>query len=153
MLRASMPLIGAVVVTMKRISDLATLLKSMHPELQRGTFAFSTLPPGQLVSLTDVVALIREPEGTSVIVKESDLSRLGLKAVFHCAWITLTVNSDLHAVGLTAAFSGALGGAGISCNVVAGTNHDHIFVPVSQASAAMKVLHALQERAVAGHAL
>lgn len=41
------------------------------------------------------------------------------------------------------------GGAGISCNVVAGTNHDHIFVPVSQATAAMKVLHAIQERAVA----
>jgi hypothetical protein len=134
---------------MKPISDLETLLKSMHPELNPGTFAFATLPPGQLVSMTDVVALIQEPEGTSVVVNETDLMRLGLSAVFICAWITLTVNSDLQAVGLTAAFSAALGSAGISCNVVAGTNHDHIFVPVSQAAAAMNALHALQERAAA----
>lgn len=134
---------------MKPISDLTTLLKSMHPELNSGTFAFATLAPGQHVSLTDVVALIHEPEGTSVIVREADLDRLGLTAVFLCAWITLTVNSDLQAVGLTAAFSGALGSAGISCNVVAGTHHDHIFVPASQATVALTVLHTLQEHAAA----
>ena len=133
---------------MKPISDLGTLLKSMQPELNAGTFAFATLPSGQTVSLADVVALIQEPEGTSVVVREADLSRLGLETDFLCAWITLTVNSDLQAVGLTAAFSNALGSAGISCNVVAGTNHDHIFVPVDRATAAMKVLHALQEGAV-----
>ena len=137
---------------MKPISDLGTLLKSMQPELNSGTFAFATLPSGQTVSLTDVVALIREPEGTSVVVSSADVSRLGLKTDFLCAWITLTVNSDLQAVGLTAAFSSALGSAGISCNVVAGTNHDHIFVPVIQATAAMTVLHALQERAVTENA-
>jgi len=102
--------------------------------------------------MTDVVALIQEPEGTSVIVREADLNRLGLTAVFLCAWITLTVNSDLQAVGLTAAFAAALGDAGISCNVVAGTNHDHLFVPVSQASAAMHALSALQSRAAGEHA-
>lgn len=119
----------------------------MQPELNSGTYAFATLSPGQRVSVTDVVALIHEPEGTSVVVKENDLERLGLQAVFRCAWITLTVNSDLQAVGLTAAFSEALGRAGISCNVVAGTHHDHIFVPPSQATAALTVLRALQEHA------
>lgn len=58
---------------------------------------------------------------------------------------TLSVNSDLEAIGLTAASSAALGKAGISCNVVAGVNHDHIFVPIEQAGLAMQVLRALQK--------
>jgi hypothetical protein len=121
----------------------------MQPELNPGTYAFATLRSGQEVALSDVVALVRETEGTSVVVREEDLQRLGLDAVFLCSWITLTVNSDLQAVGLTAAFSSALASQGISCNVVAGTNHDHIFVPVSQAPATMQVLQALQVRCTA----
>ena len=35
------------------------------------------------------------------------------------------------------------GRAGISCNVVAGVHHDHLFVPVEQARQAMDALHAL----------
>lgn len=136
-------------VTVNPISDLAALLKSLQPELNSGTYSFASLPSGHTVGIADVVAVIQEPEGTSVVVNSADLSRLGLRSDFLCAWITLTVNSDLEAVGLTAAFSSALGSAGISCNVVAGTNHDHIFVPVSQAAAAMKVLQGLQERAIA----
>lgn len=96
------------------------------------------------ISLADVVALVREPEGISVVIEEHQAARLGLTPVMRCAWITLTVNSDLHAVGLTAAFASALGNAGISCNVVAGADHDHIFVPVDQADAAMKELRSLQ---------
>jgi len=134
---------------MQPISDLSSLLKSMQPELNPGTYAYATLSPHQTVLLSDVVSLIREPEGISVIVTEANAERLGLKVVLRCAWITLTVNSDLQAVGLTAAFSSALGRAGVSCNVVAGANHDHIFVPVSQAPAAMQALHALQSRATA----
>jgi uncharacterized protein len=62
----------------------------------------------------------------------------------------LTVNSALEAVGLTAAFATALGNSGISCNVVAGACHDHIFVPLELADAAMHVLHLLQTDGVAG---
>ncbi len=50
--------------------------------------------------------------------------------LFRSAWITLTVHSDLQAVGLTAAFAAALAQADIPCNVVAGAYHDHLFVPV-----------------------
>ena len=120
----------------------------MHPRLNAGTFVFSTLAPNQEIGLGEVVALVREPEGVSVVVDERDASRLRLTPVMRCAWITLTVNSDLRAVGLTAAFASALANAGISCNVVAGTNHDHIFVPVEQADAAMDELRALQQRYV-----
>jgi hypothetical protein len=54
------------------------------------------------------------------------------------------VNSALNAVGLTAAFATALSQSGISCNVVAGAYHDHIFVPLESAQGAMRVLHQLQ---------
>ena len=129
------------------IADLATLLRSLRPKLNDGVFVFATVAPGERVEPSDLVALVREPEGVSVVVEEQTATRIGLNSVFRCAWITLTVNSDLQAVGLTAAFSAALGSAGISCNVVAGSNHDHIFVPIERATEAMSVLQALQKAA------
>ena len=125
---------------MPPISDLATLLRNMEPTLNEGTYVFASAPDGRELPAHAIIASIREPEGLSVVVEESAAPKLGLSPIFRCAWITLSVNSDLEAVGLTAAFSAALGKAGISCNVVAGVNHDHIFVPVGQAELAMQVL-------------
>ena len=127
------------------VSDLAVLLSQMRPELHSGRYAFVTLPQGCSLDQSRIVASIREPEGLSVIMAEEDAVDLRLPIAFIAAWITLAVNSDLAAVGLTAAFSSALGQAGISCNVVAGVHHDHLFVPVDQAQQAMAVLHALQQ--------
>ena len=127
------------------VSDLAVLLSQMRPELHSGRYAFVTLPLGCSLDQNRIVASIREPEGLSVILAEEDANDLQLPVAFIAAWITLAVNSDLAAVGLTAAFSSALGQAGISCNVVAGVHHDHLFVPVDQAQQAMAVLHALQQ--------
>ena len=70
-----------------------------------------------------------------------------LPVLFRAAWISLHVHSDLQAVGLTAAFANALGSVGISCNVIAGAYHDHIFVPLEKAQAAMQALQDLQLRA------
>ena len=126
------------------VSDLATLLSQMRPELHSGRYAFVTLPLGCSLDQNRIVASIREPEGLSVIMAEEDATDLGLPVAFIAAWITLTVHSDLAAVGLTAAFSTALGQAGISCNVVAGVHHDHLFVPAGQAQKAMQVLLELQ---------
>jgi hypothetical protein len=64
--------------------------------------------------------------------------------MFRAAWITLTVHSDLHAVGLTAAVADALAGKRISCNVVAAAHHDHLFVPVDEGAAALAALRDLQ---------
>lgn len=127
-------------------SDLRTLLRSMHPVLHEETFVFATVPGTQTIDSAVIVASIREAEGLSVIVSENDAALHRLRPVARCAWITLTVNSDLQAVGLTAAFAAALTDAGISCNVVAGANHDHIFVPVADATRAMDALRALQAR-------
>ena len=70
-----------------------------------------------------------------------------LTPVFRAAWITLTVQSDLNAVGLTAVVSTALAKAGISCNVIAAVHHDHLFVPVDRADDAMRVLRGLSDHA------
>lgn len=129
------------------LRDLDTLLAGMRPSLQPGRYAFTTLPPSVIIDPACIVASIREAEGLSVVLAEADALALGLPVAFTAAWITLDVHSDLAAVGLTAAFSQALAQAGIGCNVVAGTRHDHIFVPAEQANKAMGVLQGLQQRA------
>jgi ribosomal protein S18 acetylase RimI-like enzyme len=129
------------------IADLDELLQSMEPVLNPGAYVFASLQPGQSVDAAHVMASIREREGVSVVVAQDVAQRAGLAPLFVGAWITLHVHSDLQAVGLTAAFSDALGRAGISCNVVAGACHDHIFVPQHLAQAAMDVLIRLQQGA------
>jgi hypothetical protein len=126
------------------VSDLKTLIASMSPRLNSGVFAFISVDAEHEPAWENVVAAIREPEGLSLVVPLEVAEQLGAPILFRAAWITLTVHSDLQAVGLTAAFSRALADVGISCNVVAGAYHDHIFVPHEQSSAAMAVLVSLQ---------
>jgi hypothetical protein len=128
-------------------SDLSTLLRSMEPVLHDGVYAYCSVPHDAHVAALSPVVTVREPEGLTLVVLESRAVAAGLPVLFRAAWISLTVHSDLEAVGLTAAFSTALGQAGISCNVVAGAFHDHIFVPVAQARQTMAVLCALQQDA------
>lgn len=126
------------------ISNLAELLRSMTPKLNAGVYYFATLNNDDVLPLSKIIATIREEEGLSVIVNEETVAEYALQAQFKCAWISLTVHSDLEAVGLTAAFATALGNVGISCNVVAGNYHDHIFVPYEKAELAMQTLRSLQ---------
>ena len=128
------------------ISDLAALLASMRPELHDGNWAWCTLPAGASAQGVDTVATMREAEGLTVVVAEADALAHGWPVVLRNAWITLAVHSDLAAVGLTAAFARALADAGIACNVIAGVQHDHLFVPVERAADAMAALLALQAR-------
>lgn len=129
---------------MAAISDLSQLISGMEPALNEGTWVFGVLPDGLSCDAPGIVATIREPEGISVVMEEGAALRAGVEAVFRAAWITLHVHSALEAVGLTAAVAAALGEAGISCNVVAGTHHDHLFVPVEHAHRAIAVLRQLQ---------
>ena len=83
-------------------------------------------------------ATVAEAEGLTVV---APLAALGGGEPW--ARISLTVHSDLAAVGLTAAFATALGREGISCNVIAGMHHDHLFVPWDRRENAMAALRAL----------
>jgi hypothetical protein len=125
-------------------SDLGHLLRAMTPVLNPGVYVFCCLPPGSAIDPQSVVAFVREPEGISVVLAEPDAIRLGLPVRFRSAWLTLTVHSGLADVGFTAAFSAALGDAGISCNVIAGVHHDHVFVPYEQRDGALEALIQLQ---------
>ena len=128
------------------VSNLAELLQSMNPVLNRSVYAFVSLPTDRVSDRVEPIATFRESEGLTLIVEEQQAKNAGLPILFRAAWITLTVHSDLQAVGLTAAVATALAGAGISCNVVAAAYHDHLFVPAESASQAIAVLQAMQER-------
>jgi hypothetical protein len=131
------------------VSDLTVLLRSMQPVLHADTYAYCVVPAGTDLSALSVVVTVAESEGLTVVLPEAQAIEAGLSVLFRAAWITLTVHSDLQAVGLTAAFATALGRAGISCNVVAGAFHDHLFVPVEQAQRALDALNTLQASAAA----
>ena len=126
--------------------ELARLLATLEPVLQPGVWAYVTAPPDVQIDGVEPLATFREQEGLTLILPAEQAARAGLPVLWRCAWITLTVHSDLTAVGLTAAFAGALAAAGISCNVVAAAHHDHIFVPETAAAQAIAVLRALQVR-------
>ncbi len=123
--------------------DLATLLASMTPELLPDEYVFVTVdeqPTG-----LDPFAVVREDEGTTLVITRTDADRLGLGYHYVAARITLRVHSSLAAVGLTAAVATALAGAGLSCNVVAGWFHDHLFVPYDDGPRAVAVLQQLAD--------
>ena len=129
------------------VCDLAVLLRTLEPELHDGVYVDASDPAGHALGGLTMIAMVREREGVTVVVSEAEAVRAGLPVVFRAAWITLTVHSDLQAIGLTAAFATALGNAGISCNVIAGAFHDHLFVPVDRGADALRVLRALQRAA------
>ena len=128
-------------------TSLTTLLRSMSPQLNAGEYVFCTLPVGQLPSGVQIIGSFREEEGLTVILERSHAEQTGFSFDYVAARITLNVHSALEAVGLTAAFATALGKAGISCNVIAGYYHDHLFVGQADAERAMQVLRDLAANA------
>lgn len=128
------------------ISDLSILLRELRPELNDEIVVFCVLPPSFDAAPAGAIGTFREAEGTTVILEEKLARKHGLSPLFRAAWITLTVSSDLNAVGLTAAVAGALASAGMSCNVVAAVHHDHLFVPAEAGEKALAVLGELQTR-------
>ncbi|MBR7801750.1 ACT domain-containing protein [Undibacterium sp. FT137W] len=128
------------------VTDLNQLLRSMQPRLNPGVFVFCVLP-NQAAIPPECIGLMRESEGMTVVVPENLAIEANLTILFRASWITLQVHSDLQAVGLTAAFASALTQAGISCNVIAGGFHDHLFVPIAKTEQALRALSELQIQA------
>lgn len=119
----------------------------MEPCLHDGVYVFASLPPGTPLPDVEPLATFREPEGLSLVLRQEDAAAAGCEVMFRAAWISLTVCSALEAVGLTAAMAVALTERNISCNVVAGAYHDHLFVPLERAQDAMDALWTLQREA------
>lgn len=131
-------------------ADLDELLRSLEPRLNPGVYVFVSLPEGQRVEPSTAVAFIREAEGISVVMDAAVAAAAGFAIAQTYAWISLSVHSDLQAVGLTAAIARVLAAAQIGCNVIAGARHDHIFVPAGHAQAAMSELRSLQRQHARG---
>lgn len=126
-------------------SDLQKLLSGMRPELNPGRYVFTTVVGGLPSGVTPVVT-VAEQEGLTLVARLEEADAAGLAYDYVAGWITLRIHSALEAVGLTAAVARELADAGLSCNVVAGFHHDHLFVPHEQAEQAMVVLEGLARR-------
>lgn len=122
------------------VTDLSKLIANMEPILNDGEYVFASVSNIELIPRAITICEIKEREGVTVVVSKKDAEQLGLIFEFVAAWITLNIHSSLEAVGLTAAFASELGKHNISCNVVAGYYHDHIFVDIKDKDKALKVL-------------
>jgi uncharacterized protein len=128
-------------------TNLAQLLRTMRPALNEGAYVFCTLEDVSHIAQHEMVMCFKEAEGCTLILEKSIADQYTLPYSYVAAWITLTVHSSLEAVGLTAAFAQALAQEKISCNVVAGFYHDHIFVDQRDADKALRALEQLSEKA------
>jgi hypothetical protein len=114
--------------------------REIRPELSAEPYVFAAGEPPPGVS---AFAVIREDEGVTAIVTRAAADRAGMAYDYVAARITLRVGSALTDIGLTALFSRTLADAGISCNVIAGLAHDHLFVGWEQGEQARALLAGL----------
>ncbi|WP_329447237.1 ACT domain-containing protein [Streptomyces sp. NBC_01426] len=131
---------------MRGESDLRKLLSGMRPELNEGTYVFCTVPGPTAPDGVTPVATVLEPEGLTLVLRREDADAAGLAYDYTAGWITLRVHSALDAVGLTGAFAAELAAHGLSCNVIAGYHHDHLFVAAERAAEAVALLEGLAVR-------
>lgn len=123
-------------------TDLAKMLATLRVERRPGVFTYVAVrvpTPGLLAAAQ---AMVVEGEFTTLVLPVDAARRAGLDVEIEMAWLSLTVQSSLEAVGLTAAFAKTLGDESIPCNVLAGYHHDHILVPVERAQDAIDALAA-----------
>jgi uncharacterized protein len=131
------------------VEDLVFMTKSLPARKRRDlapalwpepyVFATAVAPPPGVV----MFAAILEDEGLTLVLTKADADRAKLEYSYLAARITLGVNSELDEVGLTATVSRVLADAGISCNVIAGTAHDHLFVDWWRGEQALALLRKL----------
>ena len=121
-------------------TDLDKMLATLRVERRPGVFTYATVRTPAPELLAAAHGVVTEGDLTTLVLPVEAAERAGLPVELEMAWLSLTVQSSLEAVGLTAAFSATLGKAGIPCNVLAGFHHDHILVPADRAQQAIDVL-------------
>jgi hypothetical protein len=128
----------------RRIPAMEVNMK-LNPKLNHEPYAFVDATDNAVIGsvMNHVVCIFRETEGVTAVISKEAADVLEIPVEFTAAWITLEAETDLTDVGITAAFSKALGARGISCNVFAPIHHDHIFVPWENRKEAMELLEEL----------
>ena len=125
--------------------NLQKLLEEMTPELNMGYFVFITSSEVDLVNRRDTICEFKEKEGITFVITKDKADELGLEYNFVASWITLKIHSSLQAVGLTAIISTAFAKAQISCNIIAGFYHDHLFIDHKDAIVAIELLERISK--------
>ncbi len=122
---------------------MSTAWHDLRPSLYPDPYVFAQVPEVPAGGGPGPFAVIREDEGITLVLAQGQADRLGLPYGYVAARITLTIGSDLAAIGLTAEVSRVLAQAGISCNVIAGLAHDHLFVDFERGPEALGLLERL----------
>jgi hypothetical protein len=113
-------------------------VQHLEPDCDQEEYVFVALPSAD--TGVGAVATVQEPEGLSGILPRTEADRRGLAYDYVAARIVLGAQTDLDAIGVTAAVASELARLGISCNIVAGLRHDHVFVPHEQAPEAVAAI-------------
>jgi hypothetical protein len=121
-------------------TDLAAMLAMLSVQRRPGVFAYIAVQVPTPGLIAAAHALVKEGRLTTIVLPVDAAARAGQVTDVQFAWLTLTVQSSLDAVGLTAAVSARLAAIGIPCNVLAGYHHDHLLVPVDRVDDAIAVL-------------
>lgn len=125
--------------------NLTQLVQGMTPKLNSGEYVFVTSKDTSKVGRIDTICEFKEEEGTTLVLERSKAEALKFTYEFIASWITLQIHSSLEAVGLTAVISSELAKHNISCNIIAGYYHDHIFVDREDSKKAVKILSDLSK--------
>lgn len=112
----------------------------MKPMVVPGEYVFCSIQESQLEELADPLMVFREIEGPTVIVTKVVAERNDLP--FDSTWglVSLSIHSDLEAIGFLAAITNHLAQGGISVNAVSAFYHDHLFVPYERVDEVMSLL-------------
>lgn len=134
-----------------KINNLFFLLENLQPTENPGTYVFVSIPGSEKAVLEKIdgagkIMQFMENEGVTFVLKEEIAKSLELSFDGTFKWITIQVHSSLSAIGLTAALSQKLTNEKISCNVIAGFYHDHIFVPTKDFDRAMAALKSISQK-------
>jgi hypothetical protein len=127
--------------------DPERLIAGMEPVLAPGVFVFCTTGNRDHPARERAIMTLTEDEGLTLILPEAAAGDPGLRAVFRCRRITLTVHSALDAVGFIARIATRLAALGMGVNPVAGYFHDHLFIAEDRAEEAMAALRAMAAEA------
>ena len=127
--------------------NLDTLLKTMQPQLADGKWVFRTSKSGfDVATLESAILMFREAEGMTII-RPASTTDVGLPT---WAMVTLSIHSDLEAVGFLAAITTSLAAMVIPVNAVSAYYHDHIFVPHERRDDALECLRCMMRETNCG---
>lgn len=126
-------------------TDLESLLRKMKPKHVPGEYVFCSLDESNEKLVETPLLVFREDEGLTVVISREAAESLRLK--FESTWglVTLSIHSDLTAVGFLARVTQHLAQAGLSVNVVSAYYHDHLFVPFPEVERVVELLTSLSE--------